>query len=112
MMYTKCMQNLYKMYPTFRQTFVYILHTKLKELWQLYTKCIGYWDTFCIHVVCNNSDLQKVCIIKVMYTICIQKRIYIQIIVCKRDLIFQHILTRLFMHFLVNHCTQLRLEIC
>ena len=34
-MYTKCIQNVYKMYNTFPQTFVYILYTKLKELWQL-----------------------------------------------------------------------------
>ena len=41
-MHTKCIQIVYKMYNTFRQTFVYILYTKLKELWQLilHTKCI------------------------------------------------------------------------
>ena len=26
-MYTKCIQNVYKMYTTFRQTFVYVLYT-------------------------------------------------------------------------------------
>ena len=59
-----CMQNVYKMYTTVRQTLVYILYTKLKELWQLnfvykmYTEvcrnvgCILYANilyTFCIH---------------------------------------------------------------
>ena len=87
------------MYTTFWQTFVYSLYTKLKELWQLilYTKCIQkfveMWDTFCIQFVYINSDLQKVYIIKIMYTICIQNsyRMYIQIIVCKMDPTFQHI---------------------
>ena len=47
------------MYPIFRQTFAYILYTKLKELWQLnfvykmYTKVcqnVGYiLYTICIH---------------------------------------------------------------
>ena len=35
-MYTKC---LYKMYPTFQQTFVYKMYTKC-----LYTKCIPRFD--------------------------------------------------------------------
>ena len=58
------MRNVYKMYTIFPQTFVYILYTKLKELWQLnfvykmYTKVcrnvryILYTNilyTFCIH---------------------------------------------------------------
>ena len=59
---------------------------------------------FCI----QNSDLQKVYIIKTMYTICIQNsyRMYIQIIVCKIDPTFQHILARLlYTFYLVNHYT-------
>ena len=32
---TKFIQNVYKMYPTLQQTFVYIFHTKFEELWQL-----------------------------------------------------------------------------
>ena len=80
---------------TFRQTFVYILLTKLKELWQLIfcTKCLQkflkMWDTFCIQTLCIhfvyiNSDLQNVHITKIMYSICIQNsyRMYLQIIVC------------------------------
>ena len=56
---TKFMQNVYKMYPTLRQTFVYIFHTKFEELWQLnfvfkiYRKVCGNVEyilyTFCIH---------------------------------------------------------------
>ena len=34
-MYAKCMENAYKMYTRYRQTFVYILYVKLKELCQL-----------------------------------------------------------------------------
>ena len=117
-MYTKCIQNVYKMYTTFRQTFVYIVYTKLKELWQLvlYTKCIQkfvkMWYTFCIqtvfiHFSYINSHLQKVYIIKIMYTIFTQNsyRMYIQIIVCKMNPTFPHILTRLLCTSLVNYCT-------
>ena len=32
LIYKKCIQNIYKMYLKFRQTFVYILYAKLKEL--------------------------------------------------------------------------------
>ena len=53
--------------------------------------CILY--TFCIH----EFDLQKVYIIKIMYTVTIQNlyRMYIKIISCKKDPTFQHTLTRL-----------------
>ena len=60
---TKFMQNVYKMYPTLRQTFVYIFHTKFEELWQLnlFTKSIEkfveMWDTFCIGFVYIDSSL-------------------------------------------------------
>ena len=33
--YNWCKQNVYKLYPIFWQTFVYILYTKSKDLWQL-----------------------------------------------------------------------------
>ena len=76
------MQDAYKVYPTFQQTFIYILYAKLKELWQLrfvykmYTKVfqnMGYiLCTSCIHFGYINSDLQKVHIVKTMYTICVQ----------------------------------------
>ena len=91
------------MRPTFQQTFVYILFTKLNELWQLnfvskmYIKIVKMWDTFCIHFVYISSDLQKVYILKTMFTIWIQNsyRMYIQIIVCEMDPPFQDILTHL-----------------
>ena len=35
LIYRKCTQNVYKMYTTFQQAFVYILYTKSKELCQL-----------------------------------------------------------------------------
>ena len=36
-----CIPNLYKTYPTFRQTFVYKIYTKC-----LFTKCIPHFDKF------------------------------------------------------------------
>ena len=33
--YNWCIQNVCNMYPTYWLTFVYVLYTKLKELWQL-----------------------------------------------------------------------------
>ena len=58
------------------------------------------WDTFCIqtfciHIVYINSDEQKVYIINIMYTICIQSSyiMYILIIVRRIDLLFEHVLT-------------------
>ena len=60
------------------------------------------WDTFCIQTFCIHfsyisSDLQKVYIINIMYKIGMQDsyRMYIQIIACRMDVLFQHILTRL-----------------
>ena len=82
------------MYTTFQQTFVYILFTKLKELWQLIfyikrlpkvSRNVGYiLYTVCIHFAYINSDLQNLCIIKIMYSVCIHSsyRMYVQIIVC------------------------------
>ena len=93
--------------------FVYVLYTKCTQ------KFVEIWDTFyiqtiCIHFVYISSDLQKVYIINIMYTICIQNsyRMYTQIIVCKMDPLFQHIFDLFVVHFLVNHWKQLRLETC
>ena len=112
----------YKMYTKVCRNVVYILYTnilykfciqKFVEIWNtfciqtfciyfvyvLYTKCIQkfveMWDTsciqtFCIHFVYINSDLLKADIINIMYT-----KMYIQIIVCRKDLLFQHIFTHL-----------------
>ena len=42
------------------------------DIYKMYTKCIKMfvkmWDAFYIHIVCINSDLQKVYIKKSMYT--------------------------------------------
>ena len=102
-MYAKCIQNVYKLCTSFRQIFVYIFRTKLKELFHLnfvykmYTQVCRNVGTqeFCINFVYISSDKKN--IIKVVYTICIQNsyRMYIQIIVCKMDPTFQHILTRI-----------------
>ena len=112
--YTFCIQKLYKMYTTD----VYKMYKKCIPHFDkhLYTFCILYkikktmapkfciqkfvemWDTFCIHFVYINSDLQKMYTIKIMYhTICIQNSyiIYTEIIVYKMDPTFQHILTHL-----------------
>ena len=94
LMYTKCIQNVciknvsrilrnfctqnvykmfvYKMYPTFRQTFVYILctnfswHSSFDFVYKMYTKVcgnVGYiLYTFCIHFV------------YILYNFCIQKK--------------------------------------
>ena len=117
------------MYTIFRQTLVYIVYAKSKELCQLnfayemyinvcrnvvyilytnilYISCIQkfvkIWDTFCIqtfciHFVCINSDVPQTYIINIMYTICIQNsyKMYLQIIVCRMDPLFRHILTHL-----------------
>ena len=110
---------------TFRQTFVYILLTKLKELWQLIfcTKCLQkflkMWDTFCIQTLCIhfvyiNSDLQNVHITKIMYSICIQNsyRMYLQFNCMLNQPHISAYFDPFVVHFLVNHCTQLRLETC
>ena len=61
------------MYPTFRQTFVYILYTKFScHLLTLYIKCIQklvqMWYTFCIHSVYILYTL----VIYILYNFCIQ----------------------------------------
>ena len=67
-----------------------------------------------IHFVYISSDLQKVYIINILCTICIQNsyRMYVQIIVCRMDPLFQHIFDPFVVQFIVNHCGQLRLETC
>ena len=121
-MYAKWIEIVCKTYSTFGQTFIYILYIKLKEQWQLnfiykmFTDIC--WDVgyilyiFCIHFAYINSDLQKVCKIIIMYIIFIQNsyRIYIQIIVCKMDNLFQQYFDPFIVHFLVDHCMQLKIE--
>ena len=85
------------MYPPFQQTFVYILYTKLKELWQLnvlpkmYTKVcrkVGYilYTSILIYKKCTSK---KLCI---QFVHKIQTECIIQIVVCKVDPTFQHTL--------------------
>ena len=87
-----CIQNECKMSTTFRQTFVYILYTKSKELCQLnfvykiYTK------------VCWNVGY--ILYMNILYTFCIHqfwctKFIHLYTNNCMQDTLFQHILTRL-----------------
>ena len=74
LMCTKCMQNLSKMYTTFRENFVYILSSKSKELCQLnfiykmYTK-IGW-------------NLLYILYTHILYTFCIQKFVEMWDIFC------------------------------
>ena len=97
-MYTECMQNVYHILTNFwihfgnkikRTMPAKFCFVKMRD-----TFCI---QTYCIHLVCINSDLQKMCIINIMYTICIQNSyiMYIEIIVCRMNPLFQHILTHL-----------------
>ena len=89
-LYTKVCRNMNIFcIQTFCIYFVYVLYTKciqkFVEMWD--TSCI---QTFCIHFVYINSDLLKADIINIMYT-----KMYIQVIVCRMDLLFQHIFTHL-----------------
>ena len=101
-----CIQNVFKSLLKFGMHFVYkcgipfaykcginfvyiqifCIHFVHKSL----SKCrihFVYIQTFCIHFVYISSDLQKVYIINIMYTICIQNsyRMYIQRTVCRMD---------------------------
>ena len=102
--YTECIQNIYHISTNICIPFVYKIKRNMpaKFCIQKYTKCIQkfveMWytfctQTFCTHFVYINSELQKVYLINIMYTICIQNsyRMYIQIIVCRMVLLFQHI---------------------
>ena len=88
----------YILYTKVCQNMGYILYTNI-----LYTLCIQnvykfvkMRNSFCIHFVYISSDLLKAYNIN-MYTICIQNpyKMHIQIIVCRMDPLFQHILTHL-----------------
>ena len=102
--YTECIQNIYHISTNICIPFVYKIKRNMpaKFCIQKYTKCIQkfveMWytfctQTFCTHFVYINSELQKVYLINIMHTICIQNsyRMYIQIIVCRMVLLFQHI---------------------
>ena len=83
----------------------------------MYTKVcrnVGYsLYTFCKHFVYINSGLQKVYIIKTMYTICIQNSYKTYTNNCMQNGF--HVSTYFepnVVHFLGNHCVQFKLETC
>ena len=71
--------DVYKMYLKFKQTFVHVLYTKLRGLWQLnllykiyinVCQNVGYiLHIFCVH----QGRSKKVYIIRTTYTICVHK---------------------------------------
>ena len=112
-LYTKvecnwCIQNVYNMYTTFQQTFVYILYTKLEEPWQLnsvykvYVKVcwnVGYifytylLYTFCIHWFWSTKSVHHKNYVYNLYTKFMQN-VYKNNL-CKMDPTFQYILNHL-----------------
>ena len=64
----------YKMYTTFRQTFVYILSTKTSWhssfdfVWKIYTKFVEMWYTFVLHFV----FILYTSVVYILYNFCIQ----------------------------------------
>ena len=91
-LYTKCIQKFVDMWYTFGiQKFV-----KIWDTFCIQYKFVKMRNSFCIHFVYISSDLLKAYNIN-MYTICIQNpyKMHIQIIVCRMDPLFQHILTHL-----------------
>ena len=118
MLHRKCIQKFVEMWDIFSIQifcihFVQILCTKCMQ------KFVEMWDTFCkqLNFGYINSDLQKMHIIKIMYTICIENsyRMHIQIIVCRMNSLFQHNLTHLLCTsqlIMANNQLGLRLETC
>ena len=64
-----CMQNVYKMYPTFRQNFVY----KMYIIKCVYAKCILHFDKL-LHKFCIQDWAGIVLLI--LYTKCIATKVY------------------------------------
>ena len=119
-----CIQNVYKKLSNCSKHFVYIhfayiwkqMFVEIQDIFCIQTFCIHFVYilrtkciqkfvemryTFCIHFVYINFDLQKAYIIIIMYRICRQNlyKMYIQITVCRMDLLFQHILIHLLCTF-------------
>ena len=78
-LYTFCIQNIYKifvykMYPIFRQTFVYILYTKFSWhssfdfVYKYMEKLVEMWYTLCIYFVYILYTL----VVCIFYNFCIQ----------------------------------------
>ena len=93
-MFPKICRNVESILCTILYTFCIQKFVQMWDAFCIQTLCI---QTFCIHFVYINSDVQKVCLVNIMYTICIQisRRMRIQIIVWRMGPLFQHILTRL-----------------
>ena len=118
-----CIQNVYKMHTTFQQAFVSILYTKSKELCQLnfvyilYTKVcrnveyILYTNilyTFCMHQFWSTESVHHKHYVYNVYTKFIQN-VYTNNCMQNGSLISQYF-DPFVVHFLVNHCKQLRPE--
>ena len=103
-MYTKYTQ---KCIPHFDKNFCILFVNKIYTKFCRNVGYILYTDIFySLHFVYINSDLQKMYIIKIMYTICIQNscRMFIQINVCKMEQI--QVLMRIWKK-MPNLCSQL-----
>ena len=135
--YNWCIQNVYKMYNIFQQTFVYILYTTSKKLHQqnivykmytkvcwhvvyiLYTKVcqnMGYilytniLYTFCMHQFWSTSNVDHKHYVYNLYTKFIQN---VSTNNCMQNgSLISTYFDPFVVHFLVNHCKQLRLETC
>ena len=90
LMYTKCIQDAYKMYPIFQQTFVYILYINFNchssfnlKCIQKFVEMVGYiLHTSCIHFVYIHQ-LQPY----ILYNFCTQNvhKISIRETICKKQ---------------------------
>ena len=92
--------------------FVYILYAKCIQ------KFVEMWDTFCIqtfsiHFVYISFDVQKVYIINIIYNLCkkFTLNIYANNCIQNGSLISTYF-DPFVLHFLDNHCIQIRLETC
>ena len=92
--------------------FVYILYPKFIQ------KFVEMWDTFCIqtfsiHFVYISFDVQKVYIINIIYNLCkkFTLNVYANNCIQNGSLISTYF-DPFVLHFLDNHCIQIRLETC
>ena len=111
-------------YPTWKLCIHFVYNNCTRCIQLMYTKClqkfVEMWDTFCIqkfciHFVQINYDLQKVYIINIMYTVCMQNsyRMYIYTNNCMQTgSLISIYFDLLLVQFLVNNCKQSKLETC
>ena len=92
--------------------FVYILYAKCKQ------KFVEMWDTFCIqtfsiHFVYISFDVQKVYIINIIYNLCKKFTLNVYANNCiQNGSPISTYFDPFVLHFLDNHCIQIRLETC